>query len=59
MVFEGKGRIIQLSKGKIGIYVPKMLHKNFPFKPRQNVMAKIGKRKLIIDAHHEEDEKKK
>lgn len=51
MALEGKGRVIQPSKGKIVIYVPAKVHNDsaFPFKPKQDVKITIKEDKLIME----------
>jgi len=51
MMLKGKGRIIQISRNKIGIYIPAKIHNDpaFPFIPKQDVKVMIDKGKLIIE----------
>ncbi|MGB9760319.1 MAG: hypothetical protein ACPLZG_10875 [Thermoproteota archaeon] len=60
MALKSKGRIIQLSSNKIGIYIPVKIHDNsaFPFKSKEDVIVKIEGSKLIIEPFRECYEKK-
>lgn len=53
MVLEAKGKIVQLSKNKLGIYIPVKIHSNskFPFKPKQDVNVGIDRKKLIVEPY--------
>ena len=53
MVLEGKGKLIEYTKGKLMIYIPTKVHNDsaFPFNSKDDVRVKIIDGKLIIEKY--------